>query len=780
MKISVLVGFFWAIALVIAGVFAVTTSTLPQSVPLIITCFASIFAFVGFRKKKLKHVHPIVWLFLVAWVYFISRALVSPVSHLARQDLFLLIPAGVIYLINAFILPSRRMRGMLVGGVLMLMLLNLLQLIPAVNEYRDQALNYAQGSTGLVKGEKFTGLYNHQNFFSNFMGMATLITLSLAIWGSFSKVRRIVLFILGIAGVVAIGLAQSRGGYLGLAGGGAVIGMMSLVLMRSGQTKGQIITKIALVFIAGIGVVIGGYKVLEKRESQAYSDKLGKFQASGRLGMFASVIDQVPDAPLLGSGSRSIEYKSYQNWPKSHYNSGVDDIFAHNEYLQSLGDYGLVGLLFVLSLLIWHLIIGMKQALWLHRHAPHSRSLAYCIAGLAILVLMALHTTVSFPTHSMSNLMLFALACTFVLPKHSEKKETSSTVLKYKIATVVSAVMLLFSVSYAATQGVKELRAGMVFWKYGIGVEDRNWGPQHQDGDWIPALEQALEISPTYRRFELLGALYLIEATSLDKETHAIEKNQLLEKAEKALSASKALHSEWPATRLNLADTYHQMGEFNKAAREYEEVEYMVEKREEVFSYYRHRARMYRAWAKHFMEQGDIKYAKKYSKLAVKYINVSWKKMLYRMDDALKTELLDSQLVYYRSCLAEEVKDNKRLSESLDAFHGYARLGKQLWVDANALEAHARVLYYQAKLFQAELERGGIFFKRSEVSDRHQFVMNVATLAHKELKRVQALRNGETSSEFKSLLSGVGQLMQYYRSIQVSPDYTYPFSEDSE
>ena len=782
MKISVLVGFFWAIALIIAGVFAVTTSTLPQSVPLIITCFASVFAFAGLRKKKLKHVHPIIWLFLAAWVYFITRAFLSPVSHLARQDLFLLIPAGIIYLTNAFLLPSRKLRGMLVGGVLLLMVLNLLQLIPAVNAFRDTTFEYAQGSTGLVNGEKFTGLYNHQNFFSNFMGMATIISLSLAIWGNFSKLPRILLFTLSVAGIAAIGLAQSRGGYLGIIGGGAVVGMMSLVLMRSDQSKGQIITKISLVLIAGIVVLVGGYKVLEERESQATNDKLGKFQSSGRLGMFASVIDQVPDAPLLGSGSRSIEYTSYQTWPKTNYNSGIDHIYAHNEYLQALGDYGIIGLFFVLALIIWHLVLGMKQILWLRSHAPHSRSLAYCVAGLSILVLMALHTTVSFPTHSMSNIMLFALACTFVLPRHSEKRETSATALNYKLACALSSLALLFSIAYAATQGTKELRAGMVFWKNGIAVDDRNWGPTFQQGDWIPALEEAVEISPNYRRYSLLGTLYLNHSTTLDADTQPLEKQTYLKKAEQALLASKALHNEWPNTRINLAVTYNELGEFEKASKEFAEVEHMVEKREEVFSYYRIRADLYFAWARNALEKGELEKAHQLSKKASKFAEISLKKMLGRMDKKLQGVLYGSYLVGYDAMRIKENETPQKLDKSLTTFDAYARSCRryQYWNDADYTAEFGEIAFNHAVLVIEQLNKKEITFKRSERFAMNQRAADVFHLSLKALYHAKSLKGGSAGAKLNNLIEKAEKAVKYYQSIRVSPNKNYPFSEDDE
>ena len=63
-------------------------------------------------------------------------------------------------------------------------------------------------------------------------------------------------------------------------------------------------------------------------------------------------VDQFLDAPLVGSGSMSYSYLCYQNWGDLTASSANDHVWVHNEFLQVMADYGMIGLLLVVCLLV--------------------------------------------------------------------------------------------------------------------------------------------------------------------------------------------------------------------------------------------------------------------------------------------------------------------------------------------------------------------------------------------------------------------------------------------
>lgn len=73
------------------------------------------------------------------------------------------------------------------------------------------------------------------------------------------------------------------------------------------------------------------------------------------------------DSPVLGQGPRSFSYLSLENWDPDMLwiRIGMPD-FAHNEYLQVLSDYGAVGFLIIIVLLIAHGALGTFQIIGDH------------------------------------------------------------------------------------------------------------------------------------------------------------------------------------------------------------------------------------------------------------------------------------------------------------------------------------------------------------------------------------------------------------------------------
>ena len=104
--------------------------------------------------------------------------------------------------------------------------------------------------------------------------------------------------------------------------------------------------------------------------------------------------------------------------------------FVHNEYLQAITDYGVIGLLLLLATFFWHIINGF--ILVYNRSAERkTEQLAYVVAGLSILIGLAVNMLFSFPMHGYVNLMLIVFAATMLLGETSSTNEEKKSCLLY-------------------------------------------------------------------------------------------------------------------------------------------------------------------------------------------------------------------------------------------------------------------------------------------------------------------------------------------------------------
>ena len=79
-----------AVAILFSGIFAVTTSTLMQSIAVLLIGAAALLASVS--KLEVKLDRPSMVVSVGAFLYFLVRALLSPVYDLGVADLFLFLP----------------------------------------------------------------------------------------------------------------------------------------------------------------------------------------------------------------------------------------------------------------------------------------------------------------------------------------------------------------------------------------------------------------------------------------------------------------------------------------------------------------------------------------------------------------------------------------------------------------------------------------------------------------------------------------------------------------
>jgi len=336
--------------------------------------------------------------------YMAARAWFSPVKGLAVADLMLMALCCGSFVVCALHGNWKRFVSVLMIGLGVLVAVNALV---ALLQFRDPAFSVLPGHRNSMEP---SGFFPHRNYFANFQVVAGLWLGGLAAFGGagLSKWLRVGTGVAALMSLASVPLSQSRGGVVAL--GVGVVVLMALAAYASSRRKGH--SGSWLLLAAPVLIVlmaVGAFKLLnrvqsERRTGTGVEDTLSE---AGRFQYAQKALEGAMNHPFFGGGSRSVSWENYQYW--SHKTNGyvsADLVFAHNEPVQTIADYGLLGFLLVLVAVAGLLTIGMIRLGEEARRSGDGRAgmiLGCVAAGVAMLV----QCQFSFVFHLAPGAMLF-------------------------------------------------------------------------------------------------------------------------------------------------------------------------------------------------------------------------------------------------------------------------------------------------------------------------------------------------------------------------------------
>lgn len=589
---QIIISILAAFAILWTGIFGTMTSVLMQSLSMavlsaccLLTALHSIYTkdrlFAGIALK------PFIFTIICA-LYFLARALLSDAIDLGVKDLFLVLSGLMIYLLTCYWRRGRMFYRFIIGAVIILALLNFLNFLPHFEKLRDEIIPFA-------KGNSVTGLFNHRNFMSHYMMMIVLLFLSIFICYRNNKLLKYFCLLLAIIGIFAIYTVKARGGYLGLIAGFFVLSIYINDYYLKNNKSGFFAK---FVKIGKVIVLLGVIGLLGKFGKDIYNERstsnLNATELGDRLHYFSQAIDQIPDAPLFGSGSMSYSYKSYLYWGNLDRNY-MDHIWVHNEFIQAFTDYGLIGLLLILGLLALHIWNALKYSLIDTSPSNSSHSVDNFnflrVAGLCMIIGSSIDMMGSFPAHSYPNIMLMAIACAWMTFKNSEEPmsgESTEPPVNNKLgAKSFSAITFLIFGSISLIIAIPQLKAARIFSQYEIYDDSTNWSAKESmQSGWLPALEQVITVAPTYLRHERLSSLYMELAATKDGMEAESDIEKALFHSEKALDR----HPYDMVSIANRASCLFKMKRYKEADQWYELIQKYTVGRQKYFQSFVKRA----------------------------------------------------------------------------------------------------------------------------------------------------------------------------------------------
>lgn len=359
-----------------------------------------------------------------AFLYIFWRALNSPVSYLAREDLVLAAIWIASYATVALILNrSADRRAILMAlGVVLLINVGFVFWQFGVNSTAWILPGYER--TYL---ERMGGVFNNPNHFAALLAAAIPMLLALAIFDQKKEasLSRILHIAAAAVLMVALYMTQSRGGLIALSCGLGVFAILAIQQIRHFFPERRVVvTIVASISAIAILMVAGsiGRAVL--------ADRFGELSPiaseTNRPLIWQGALKQHAESPLIGTGARSFYFYSRKHRAPEMRLSEPEPEFAHNEYLQLLADYGWIGAGLIAGFLALHFAHGL-QFLRKREPARQSQRLALTIGAIAGLVALGAHAAFDFGLHTPALAVLSAILCAIlVVPGVREESSRDS------------------------------------------------------------------------------------------------------------------------------------------------------------------------------------------------------------------------------------------------------------------------------------------------------------------------------------------------------------------
>ena len=339
--------------------------------------------------------------------YLLLRCYYSPNDYLARSDCYTIFGCLMVYLLTVFYLYQNRPRLIFVFFLLGMALLNV---GVGVIQFAKPEDNFMlQGIVRVGAGTRASGLFICPNHFAGYLEAMAVMGLSLVWWSRLKLwLKLIVLYTSGCC-YVGVALSGSRGGYFS-----SIISLLMFLLLSLNGVRildrkkfirlAFIMSLLFGLFLAGTLFLMGNSPYLQQRLNNIVADDWRHYVWQGAL-------DEFQTSPLVGTGvGTHLYFARLFRRPQVQTNP----FHAHNDYLELLGEYGLLGLVAILVFIAIHIRNGCNAYSWLFRkhllnsYSPRSDTLALNIGALSAITALAFHSIVDFNLHIPGNALVFA------------------------------------------------------------------------------------------------------------------------------------------------------------------------------------------------------------------------------------------------------------------------------------------------------------------------------------------------------------------------------------
>lgn len=377
--------------------------------------------------------------------YILVRTWWSPVDYLARWDFMMVLGAVAVYLLTALYFVKSQYRMYLTAVLLAI----------AVGQAALGLYQYARGNDYMLFGftrwpneNRASGMYQSPNHLAGYLEVMGIIGMSLVFWSTWRPWAKILAGYASMVAFIGVLITGSRGGYLSMAFCLLVFFAIGIVAIKMAYPE----RLLRVVLIGGaVILVLGGSlpflitsSLVKRRTAQIVDVK------NMRIYMWQAAWEETKLAPAFGTGSGTYLYYGRKFRDPSVQN---DPIRVHNDYLDLLAEYGIVGVAGFLLFLGAHLANGVHTFFWLVRKrlqfSPdwRSSSLALNIGCLCAVAAYLVHSIFDFNLHIPANCLLMAFVFGMLanpgLETSHEKKVSTMTARVFQFVLPAFGIAIL-------------------------------------------------------------------------------------------------------------------------------------------------------------------------------------------------------------------------------------------------------------------------------------------------------------------------------------------------
>jgi|GEM_PF-560346 len=496
----------------------------------------------------------------IGWVTW--RALRSDVSYLARQDIVFGATAFIGWVLTAVRYEKPRHRFALIVVWALLILGNLgMGLYQKYGHPEANPLSFL-GFTRDFRDAVFGGFFPNSNHLCGFLELTAFPLLAIAVFGRVHSFVRVLCGLVFVAACVCVALSTSRGGFLVFGLGIALFGALAAVfhILRKSRFGGR--WQATGLLFAGMAILCGAIGWIAWGQLET---KFGEGKVFANLNSRTELWDrahaQWMESPITGTGARSFEYyeRSFRNmgtkwitWSEA----DVDAIFAHNDWVQTLADYGLAGLLLAAAVLALHCWKALSFLLAdSHESAAQGGGFftdyrgAIVMGAFCGMIPFAIHCVADFHMHIGVNAVLAASVLGLMANPgrpasgNGEAKPASGARRGWKVTATLAAAVPAAVLAWCAPLWA----VGDYHLQRGLGIFSHGADSLEDSFTALARMKLSVEADPkNYDAWFHWGHANSLSFELLKAELPAGEENDKLQFLHKALDAYRKAHSLYP------------------------------------------------------------------------------------------------------------------------------------------------------------------------------------------------------------------------------------------
>ena len=342
---------------------------------------------------------PICWAVLLFALYAVARYLTADIEYIARQELLRVLVYAFLFLI--IINNLRRQESTQIFSFTMVFLAMGISFY-ALYQFVTGSDHVWQYVTDFK--HRGVGTYFCPNHTAGFLEMILPLAVAYTICGRVKPVTRVLLGYAALVIVAGIGVTVSRGGWASTA---IALVALVVVLLFYRAYRLQAFLGIAVLVGLSIYVVPKSYSIMVR--FKALEAEKGSFNRDTRMELWKPALQIWQDNFWWGAGPAHYDERFRAYRPQT---VQLSPYRAHNDYLNTLADWGLVGTVVVLS--AWILLgLGIAKTWRTVGSAPAeftanngSNRFAFVLGASLGLLAILCHSTVDFNMHIPANAIL--------------------------------------------------------------------------------------------------------------------------------------------------------------------------------------------------------------------------------------------------------------------------------------------------------------------------------------------------------------------------------------